>query len=197
MIDDFDFSQESIDAEMENLQDELEMENENDVETDMEAADAALAGAYMMDIASPDEIGEISESADQMQEISDLMGVAMERTIVRMDRKGRYKHLLKQAQLNAARKANDPLYRKLEKLWTQERALEVKIQQRYASKARKIANQQIKQYAANGKRIAKPHSSTLSYKDKASTRVAQKAVGNAKKMFSSGNQKSSLNARRR
>jgi hypothetical protein len=108
----------------------------------------------------------------------------MERTIVRLDRKARLKHLTKQAELDAARQANDPNYKKLMKIWMLERTLEKKIHQRWANKGKQIANKKIKDYASNGKKIAKPNPSTVAFKGKVSGRVAQNAVNKSKAMFS-------------
>lgn len=187
--DDLDFSQESIDTEMEALEEELKSDDDTDIKTDMDSANEALAAAYLMDMCSEDDYEALAQSPEEMRNVSEMMNVAMERTIVRFDRKARLRHLSKQAELNAARAANDPLYKKLVKLWTMERAIEKKIHLRYQSKARSIAMKQIRNYAANGKKIAKPNPSTLSFKDKVSSKIAQKAVSNSKKMFSNGNKK--------
>lgn len=189
IYDDFDFGLESIDAEIEAMKEDLKDVNAQD---DDDATEEALAAAYLMDLASGADIQDIAESSEQMQDISDMMGIAMERTIVRLDRKARYNHLTKQAELSLAKQHNDPLYRKLVKLWMMERALEKKIAIRYASKARSVANRKIRQYAANGRRIAKPNPTTVSFKDKVSSSIAKKAVRNSKKMFSNTQKKSSL-----
>lgn len=194
---DLEFSQESVDEELANIDEELNQDTDSSTDTDSsnsnpDAAEEALAAAYLLDIADEADISALANSVEEMADISNLMGVAMERTIVRFDRAARYKHLTKQAELNAARAKNDPLYRKLVKLWTMERAIEKKIAQKYASQGKKIAMQRIKQYAANGKRIVKPHPSTVSYKDKVSSKIGRKAVANSRKLFSNGTKKTSL-----
>ena len=195
---DLEFSQESVDEELANIDEELNQDTDSSADnndssnSNPDAAEEALAAAYLLDIADEADISALASSVEEMADISNLMGVAMERTIVRFDRAARFKHLTKQAELNAARAKNDPLYRKLVKLWTMERALEKQIAQKYASQGRKIATQRIKQYAANGKRIVKPHPSTVSYKDKVSTKIGKKAVANSRKLFSNGNKKTSL-----
>ena len=156
---------------------------------DDKIAKESMANAALMDLASPEEISDIAESYDEQQSINETFGVAMERSIVRIDRKGRMNHLQKQAELNIARQNNDPLYRKLVKLWAMERVLEKKIQQKYNSQGAKIARVKIKDYAANGRRIAKPNPSTVAFKGTVNNRVAQRAVGAAKKMFSNGQNK--------
>ena len=195
---DLEFSQESVDEELANIDEELNDDsscsstNNESCNTNPDAAEEALAAAYLLDLADEADLSALASSVEEMADISNLMGVAMERTIVRFDRAARFKHLTKQAELNAARAKNDPLYRKLVKLWTMERALEKQIAQKYASQGKKIATQRIKQYAANGKRIVKPHPSTVSYKDKVSTKIGKKAVANSRKLFSNGNKKTSL-----
>ena len=159
-------------------------EEEKEDEVDEKEAEESLACAALLDLASPDEIAEAAESAEDIRNLSATFGVAMERTIIRMDRKGRFSHLSKQAELNLARKNGDPTFKKLMKIWKIERALEAKIHQRWGSKAQKVAKIKIRDYAANGRRIAKPNPSTVAFKGKVSGQVAQRAVNNAKKMFS-------------
>lgn len=190
-FEDLDLTQESIDDELENL-DKMDIDDDSlsGVKDEEECAEEALASAYLLDLASEEDIHELAESTEDMQEVSEMMNVAMEKTIVRFDRKARFKHLNKQAELNIARQNNDPLFKKLMKLWMMERTLEKKIHNKYKNKANKIARIKIKDYAANGKRLVKPHPSTVSFKDKPSSRIAKKAVANSKRMFSNGNMKS-------
>ena len=158
-----------------------------ELEKNDKTAEESLAAAALLDLASPDEIADIAESVEDQQAISDMMGVAMERTIVRFDRKGRMSHLQKMAVFNVARQNNDPNFKKLEKLWSMERILEKKLSQRWGTKGNKIARIQIKDYDARGRKkanINKPNPSTLAFKGKVSSAVAQRAVSNAKRMFS-------------
>jgi hypothetical protein len=148
------------------------------------AEEAVIAAAALQGLASSAEINELASSTEAMNDISDMMGIAMERTIVRLDRKARLKHLTKQAELDQARANNDPNYKKLMKLWMMERALEKKIHQRWSSKAKVVASKKIRDYASNGKKIAKPNPSTVAFKGKVSGRVAQNAVNKSKSMFS-------------
>ena len=196
LLDDLDVSQEALDLELESLVSATESTDEDkdddnapeDVEEkDLDAADeASLAYAALMDLSSPAEISEIVESYEEQSNLSSTFGVAMEKNIVRLDRKARYTHLSTQAAFNLARANNDPNMKKLMKLWAMEKILEKKIQARWSSKARKIANVKIRDYAANGKRIAKPNPSTLSGKKNVTGAIAQRAVNSAKKMFSNG-----------
>ena len=196
LLDDLDVSQEALDLELESLVSATESTEEDkdddnapeDVEEkDLDAADeASLAYAALMDLSSPAEISEIVESYEEQSNLSSTFGVAMEKNIVRLDRQARYTHLSTQAAFNLARANNDPNMKKLMKLWAMEKILEKKIQARWGSKARKIANVKIRDYAANGKRIAKPNPSTLSGKKNVTGAIAQRAVNSAKKMFSNG-----------
>ena len=196
LFDDLDVSQEALDLELDSLVSATESTEEDkdddnapeDVEEkDLDAADeASLAYAALMDLSSPAEISEIVESYEEQSNLSSTFGVAMEKNIVRLDRQARYTHLSTQAAFNLARANNDPNMKKLMKLWAMEKILEKKIQSRWGSKARKIANVKIRDYAANGKRIAKPNPSTLSGKKNVTGAIAQRAVNSAKKMFSNG-----------
>lgn len=196
LFDDLDVSQEALDLELDSLVSATESTEEDkdddnapeDVEEkDLDAADeASLAYAALMDLSSPAEISEIVESYEEQSNLSSTFGVAMEKNIVRLDRKARYTHLSTQAAFNLARANNDPNMKKLMKLWAMEKILEKKIQARWGSKARKIANVKIRDYAANGKRIAKPNPSTLSGKKNVTGAIAQRAVNSAKRMFSNG-----------
>ena len=196
LFDDLDVSQEALDLELESLVSATESTDEDkdddnapeDVEEkDLDAADeASLAYAALMDLSSPAEISEIAASYEEQSNLSSTFGVAMEKNIVRLDRKARYTHLSTQAAFNLARANNDPNMKKLMKLWAMEKILEKKIQARWSSKARKIANVKIRDYAANGKRIAKPNPSTLSGKKNVTGAIAQRAVNSAKRMFSNG-----------
>ena len=196
LFDDLDVSQEALDLELDSLVSASESCGEDkdddnapeDVEEkDLDAADeASLAYAALMDLSSPAEISEIVESYEEQSNLSSTFGVAMEKNIVRLDRQARYTHLSTQAAFNLARANNDPNMKKLMKLWAMEKILEKKIQSRWGSKARKIANVKIRDYAANGKRIAKPNPSTLSGKKNVTGAIAQRAVNSAKRMFSNG-----------
>ena len=194
---DFDFNQADIDSAMEELELELEAkekadeEDDKDIEDDSDTklSEEALACSALMDIASESDIEEIAASTEAMEDVSEMMGIAMERTIVRLDRKARLRHLSKQSELDAARLANDPNYKKLLKIWQLERTLEKKIHLRWGNKGKQIAMKKIKDYASNGKRIAKPNPSTVSFKGKVSGRVAQNAVNKSKAMFSHSNNK--------
>ena len=200
LMDDFDFdiTQENLDFELEAMAMEADSNSDKDdkdadagdIGADSETEEMALANAAMMDLTTEDDIHEISESTQDMREASEIFGVAMEKTIVRFDRKSRYNHLNKQAQLNLAKQNNDPNYKKLLKVWEMERALEKKIAQRWGSKATSIANVKIRDYSSNGKKkMAKPNSSTVAYKGKVSNRIAQRAVSQSKRMFSNTNKK--------
>ncbi len=151
----------------------------------IEAAEESIcANAYLMDIASQDEICDIAESYDEMDNISELMGMAMETSIVRLDRKSRLKHLRKANVLNLARKSNNAKYKKLLTVWKMERELESDLDKIYGSKATTLANQQIRNWATNGvKKIPKAYPDTVVGKGRPSSQVAQRAVNQGKKFF--------------
>lgn len=151
----------------------------------IEAAEESIcANAYLMDIASQDEICDIAESYDEMDNISELMGMAMETSIVRLDRKSRLKHLRKANVLNLARKSNNAKYKKLLTVWKMERELESDLDKIYGAKATTLANQQIRNWATNGvKKIPKAYPDTVVGKGKPSSQVAQRAVNQGKKFF--------------
>ena len=151
----------------------------------IEAAEESIcANAYLMDIASQDEICDLAESYDEMDNISDLMGMAMETSIVRLDRKSRLKHLRKANVLNLARKSNNAKYKKLLTIWKMERELESDLDKIYGSKATTLANQQIRNWATNGvKKIPKAYPDTVVGKGRPSSQIAQRAVNQGKKFF--------------
>lgn len=183
---DFDFGLEADDG----VVDDKETGSKDKDKGDDAAAEAALANAAFMDLATEEDYHEAAESSVDMQEMGELFGIAMEKTIIRFDRNSRLKHLNKQAQFNLARQNGDPNYKKLVKLWQMERALEAKIAARWGSKAKGIANIKIRDYGANGKKkMAKPNASTVAYKGKATSRVAQRAINQSKGMFSNSNKK--------
>ncbi len=184
IFDDFEFEQADIDLAMEELEKDVKDDAADDEKLDDDAAEEALAAAALMDLATESDIEELAASTEDMQNVSEMMGVAMERTIVRLDRKARMKHLSKQAEIEAAKRGNDPNYKKLMKIWMLERTLEKKIHQRWGNVGRKIASKKIREYSANGKRIAKPNPSTVAFKGKVSGKVATAAVAKSKQMFS-------------
>ena len=183
-----DLTQDNIDLALEDMKIEADDFDDKKKKKDEEVDEATLANAYLLDVASTDEIADIvSEDYNDIRVLSDVLGVAMEKTLIRMDKKARFKHLSKQAELNAAKNGNDPNYKKLMKIWAMERELEKRIHQRWGNKGAQVARVKIKDYAANGKRIAKPNPSTVSFKGKVSSKVATKAVAGAKGMFSKTN----------
>lgn len=150
------------------------------------AEESICANAYLMDIASQDEICDVAESAEEMAELSDVFGVAMETSIVRLDRKSRLKHLRKANILHLARKSNNPKFRKLLTIWKMERQLESDLDKVYGAKATTLANQQIRNWATNGvKKIPKAYPDTVVGKKKPSAQITQRGVSQAKKMFNS------------
>ena len=159
------------------------------------AEEAVLAAAALQDLASSAEINELASSTEAMNDISDMMGIAMERTIVRLDRNARFKHLRKANTLHLARKDMHPKYKKLLTIWKMERSLESDLDRIYRNKATQLAKHQIKNYAANGvKRIPKAYPETVVGKGKASTAVAQRAKHQADKMF--GSKRTSVDSRK-
>ena len=193
-INDFNFGIDgyALDVAIEGITDVMETTDKQDGEDSMQkeeqirdAEETTLATCAFIDLTPADEISEASESFSEQTELSSLFGVAMERTIVRLDRKDRMRHLTKAATLQAARKANDPKFKKLMTLWKMERAIEAEFDRKYRSQAIKIANEKIKQYNSNGiRKMQKPNQSTIVGKGKVSTQVAQRAVNQSKRMFS-------------
>ena len=173
--------------------DEEPQEHEAD---EFSAADeAVIAAAFLQDLASGAEISELASSYEAMNDISDMMGIAMERTIVRLDKNARFKYLRKANTLNLARKDMHPKFKKLLTVWKMERALEGELDRIYRNKATQLARQQIKNYAANGiKKIAKAYPDTVVGKGKPSTAVAQRAKHQADKMF--GSKRTSVDSKR-
>lgn len=152
------------------------------------AEERFIASMLLREFASPAELAELAEDAQDMADISDDMGIAMERTIVRLDRNARKRHLRKANTLALARKANHPKWRKLMTIWKMERQLEGELDRIYGNKASQLANVQIRNYAANGiKKIGKQYPSTTVGKGRVAGSVAQRAVSNANKFFSPGN----------
>ena len=148
------------------------------------AEESIFANAYLMDIASQDEICDVAEDYNEMDNISDLMGISMETSIVRLDRKSRLKHLRKANVLSLARKSNNPKFRKLLTVWKMERELESDLDKVYGAKASTLANQQIRNWATNGvKKIPKAYPDTVVGKKKPSAQITQRAVAQGKKMF--------------
>ena len=159
------------------------------------AEEAVFAAAALQDLASSAEINELASSTEAMSDISDMMGIAMERTIVRLDRNARFKHLRKANTLSLARKDMHPKFKKLLTVWKMERALEGELDRIYRNKATQLAKQQIKNYAANGiKRIPKAYPDTTVGKGKPSGAIAQRAKTQADKMF--GSKKASVDAKK-
>jgi hypothetical protein len=158
------------------------------------AEESIIATAALQDLASSAEINEIAESYQDMNDISDMMGIAMERTIVRLDRNARFKHLRKANTLNLARQEMHPKYKKLLTIWKMERALEGDLDRIYRNKATKLAKAQIRNYAANGvKKISKAYPETAVGKGRPGSKVAMRAKNQADKMF--GAKRTSVDAR--
>ena len=150
-----------------------------------QAEESFVAACALADLTTVDERADLVTSLEDMQAMGEMMGIAMERTIVRLDKKARFNHLIKANNLNLARKDNHPKYRKLLTLWKMERAIEGDLDRIYRTKSTAMAKQQIKNYAANGiKRLPKPNSSTVVGKKKVSSKIAQRAKASADRFFS-------------
>lgn len=151
----------------------------------LDQAEEALAAAMLVrDLATSDELAELAEDLTAMGEVSDAAQIAMERTIVRLDRDARFRHLRKANTLSLARKANHPKFRKLMTIWKIERQLEGELDQIYRTKATSLARQQIKNYAANGKKkIQRVNPSNEVGKGRVSGKIAQRAVNATKGKF--------------
>lgn len=159
-------------------------EDAEDDDDDDEVEESTFAALFLNEFATPDEIQAMAESYDEMAALSENMGVAMEKVIVKMDKKSRLTHLQKAAVFKLANAANDPKYRKLLTLWKQERQIEAYLSKKYASKASKIAKAKIKNYTATGlKKVAGDPKKEVG-KGKIADKVAARAVEQTKKSFS-------------
>jgi len=67
-----------------------------------------------------------------------------ERSIVKLDKKAKLSQLISRSTTVAAKEANDPLYKKLEKVNKQRMKLKKAIDKKYAAKGRKRAKQVLK-----------------------------------------------------
>ena len=178
-----DVNPEDIPSDDEDAEDDDDDEEEDDDDED-EVEEATFAALFLNEFATPDEIQAMAESYDEMAALSENMGVAMEKVIVKMDKKSRLTHLQKAAVFKLANAANDPKYRKLLTLWKQERQIEAYLNKKYASKASKIAKAKIKNYTATGlKKVAGDPKKEVG-KGKIADKVAARAVEQTKKSFS-------------
>lgn len=114
----------------------------------------------MKDALSAEECAAFKESVESDIAISE--GFFTERTIVKFDKNARLAQLRRVSALALAKNANDPLWKKLNKVWKMERMLESKIYSKYKSKA----DQRARKLYAN---LKKSKSKTLSS-------AAQKAI---------------------
>lgn len=177
----------SLESVLGDINTELDMDgtSESYIDSELDAAsDQIAAEAALMDLASGAEIEELATSMEDMHDVSDMMGIAMEKTIVRLDRNARLKHLRKANVLNLARKDNHAKFRKLMTVWKMERALEKELDTIYRQKADVLARKQIQNYAANGvKKINKAYPNTAVGKGRVSGKVAVRAKAQADKFF--------------
>ena len=163
---------------------DIPSDDEDAEDDDEEVEESTFAALFLNEFATPDEIQAMAESYDEMATLSENMGVAMEKVIVKMDKKSRLTHLQKAAVFKLANAANDPKYRKLLTLWKQERQIEAYLSKKYASKASKIAKAKIKNYTATGlKKVAGDPKKEVG-KGKIADKVAARAVEQTKKSFS-------------
>lgn len=174
-----DVNPEDIPSDDEDAEDDDDEDEEED-----EVEESTFAALFLNEFATPDEIQAMAESYDEMATLSENMGVAMEKVIVKMDKKSRLTHLQKAAVFKLANASNDPKYRKLLTLWKQERQIEAYLNKKYASKASKIAKAKIKNYTATGlKKVAGDPKKEVG-KGKIADKVAARAVEQTKKSFS-------------
>ena len=159
-------------------------EEEVEVDEDSEVEEATFAALFLEQFATPEEISAMAESYDEMGAMSETMGVAMEKVIVRLDKKSRLAHLQQAAVFKLANAANDPKYRKLLTLWKMERQIEAYLNKKYASKATKIAKSKIKNYTAQGLKKVSGDPKKEVGKGKIANKVAARAVEQTKKSFS-------------
>lgn len=179
-----DVNPEDIPSDDEDAEDDDDEDEEEDDDDEDEVEESTFAALFLNEFATPDEIQAMAESYDEMATLSENMGVAMEKVIVKMDKKSRLTHLQKAAVFKLANASNDPKYRKLLTLWKQERQIEAYLNKKYASKASKIAKAKIKNYTATGlKKVAGDPKKEVG-KGKIADKVAARAVEQTKKSFS-------------
>ena len=179
-----DVNPEDIPSDDEDAEDDDDEDEEEDDDDEDEVEESTFAALFLNEFATPDEIQAMAESYDEMATLSENMGVAMEKVIVKMDKKSRLTHLQKAAVFKLANATNDPKYRKLLTLWKQERQIEAYLNKKYASKASKIAKAKIKNYTATGlKKVAGDPKKEVG-KGKIADKVAARAVEQTKKSFS-------------
>ena len=159
-------------------------EEEIEVDEDSVAEEATFAALFLEQFATPEEISAMAESYDEMGAMSEAMGVAMEKVIVRLDKKSRLAHLQQAAVFKLANAANDPKYRKLLTLWKMESQIEEYLNKKYASQATKIAKSKIKNYTAQGLKKVSGDPKKEVGKGKIANKVAARAVEQTKKSFS-------------
>ena len=159
-------------------------EEEVEVDEDSEVEEATFAALFLEQFATPEEISAMAESYDEMGAMSETMGVAMEKVIVRLDKKSRLAHLQQAAVFKLANAANDPKYRKLLTLWKMERQIEAYLNKKYASQATKIAKSKIKNYTTQGLKKVSGDPKKEVGKGKIANKVAARAVEQTKKSFS-------------
>lgn len=159
-------------------------EEEIEVDEDSVAEEATFAALFLEQFATPEEISAMAESYEEMGAMSETMGVAMEKVIVRLDKKSRLAHLQQAAVFKLANAANDPKYRKLLTLWKMERQIEAYLNKKYASQATKIAKSKIKNYTAQGLKKVSGDPKKEVGKGKIANKVAARAVEQTKKSFS-------------
>lgn len=179
-----DVNPEDIPSDDEDAEDDDDDDEEEDDDDEDEVEESTFAALFLNEFATPGEIQAMAESYDEMATMSENMGVAMEKVIVKMDKKSRLTHLQKAAVFKLANAANDSQYRKLLTLWKQERQIEARLNKKYATKAAKIAKAKIKNYTATGlKKVAGDPKKEVG-KGKIADKVAARAVEQTKKSFS-------------
>ena len=179
-----DVNPEDIPSDDEDAEDDDDEDEEEDDDDEDEVEESTFAALFLNEFATPGEIQAMAESYDEMATMSENMGVAMEKVIVKMDKKSRLTHLQKAAVFKLANAANDSQYRKLLTLWKQERQIEARLNKKYATKAAKIAKAKIKNYTATGlKKVAGDPKKEVG-KGKIADKVAARAVEQTKKSFS-------------
>lgn len=177
--------EETPETELEELNiDDLPGEGGESADEDSEVEEATFAALFLEQFATPEEISAMAESYDEMGAMSETMGVAMEKVIVRLDKKSRLAHLQQAAVFKLANAANDPKYRKLLTLWKMERQIEAYLNKKYASQATKIAKSKIKNYTAQGLKKVSGDPKKEVGKGKIANKVAARAVEQTKKSFS-------------
>lgn len=120
----------------------VDRDNENELE-DL----SLIVEALILDTLSNEEIEAMLENytPDLYKAVDEE--IVQERSIVRLDKTAKLSKATRVAEYNMAKKAQDPLFKKLQTLWAAERYITDKLHQRYGMKAKSEAKKAMQQAA--------------------------------------------------